>query len=163
VSTIKVDALQGTSGSDTAITLSGANATVGGTLAVTGIHTVGNNAVATSEGGAVTTSIVQGLIKAWARIDQTGTVAIDDSFSWSSLTDNGTADLTSTFSITMSNTNYAPTAMMNDGNYGGVQQCEYSATNTTTAMRTRTCNNWHDGSTTSDTNGIYFHIAGDLA
>ena len=163
MSRIKVDALQGTSGSDTAITLSGANATVGGTFAVTGIHTVGNNAVATSEGGAVTTSIVQGLIKAWARIDQTGTVAIDDSFSWSSLTDNGTADLTSTFSITMSNTNYAPTAMMNDGNYGGVQQCEYGSTNTTTAMRTRTCNNWHDGSTTSDTDGIYFHIAGDLA
>ena len=137
--------------------------TFAGTLAVTGVHTVGTNAVATSEGGAVTTNIVQGLIKAWARVNQTSTVAINDSFSWSSLTDNGTADLTSTLSITMSNTSYAPTAAMNDGNYGGVIQGEYAATNTTTAIRTRTCNNWHDGATTSDCNGIYYHIAGDLA
>jgi hypothetical protein len=38
---------------------------VGGTLAVTGVHTVGTNAVATSDGGAATTSIVQGLAKGW--------------------------------------------------------------------------------------------------
>ena len=49
MSRIKVDALQGTSGSDTAITLSGANATVGRTLAVTGVHTIGNNAIYTSD------------------------------------------------------------------------------------------------------------------
>ena len=72
MSTIKVDKLQGTSGTSTALTLSGANSTVNGTLnvdgavtldstlAVTGVHTVGTNAVATSAGGAVTTSIVQG-------------------------------------------------------------------------------------------------------
>ena len=113
--------------------------------------------------GTATTNLQQGLLKAWARVNQTGTVAINDSFGWTSLTDNGTADLTNNLSVTMGNTNYAPTAMMNDGNYGGVIQGEYGATNTTTAMRTRTCNNWHDGSTTSDTNGIYYHIAGDLA
>ena len=113
--------------------------------------------------GSATTNLQQGLLKAWARVNQTSTVAINDSFGWTSLTDNGTADLTNNLSVTMGNTNYAPTAMMNDGNYGGVIQGEYGATNTTTAMRTRTCNNWHDGSTTSDTNGIYYHIAGDLA
>ena len=113
--------------------------------------------------GSATTNLQQGLLKAWARVNQTGTVAINDSFGWTSLTDNGTADLTNNLSVTMGNTNYAPTAMMNDGNYGGVIQGEYGATNTTTAMRTRTCNNWTDGATTSDTNGIYYHIAGDLA
>jgi len=41
--------------------------TLAGTLAVTGVHTVGTNAVATSEGGAETTSIVQGLCKWWVR------------------------------------------------------------------------------------------------
>ena len=121
------------------------------------------NTTSTSEGGAATTNVVQGLLKAWARVNQQSTVAINDSFGWTSLTDNGTADLTNNLSVTMGNTNYAPTAMMNDGNYGGVIQGEYGATNTTTAMRTRTCNNWHDGSATSDTNGIYYHIAGDLA
>ena len=59
MSEIKVDKLQGTSGSDTAITLSGANATVGGTLAVTGVHTIGTNAVYTSDAGAVTQNVVQ--------------------------------------------------------------------------------------------------------
>ena len=80
MSRIKVDALQGTSGSDTAITLSGANATVGGTLAVTGIHTVGTNAVATSDGGAATTSIVQGLAKMWIQFNGTGTIGTQYAF-----------------------------------------------------------------------------------
>ena len=86
MSRIKVDALQGTSGSDTAITLSGANATIGGTLAVTGVHTIGNNAVATSEGGAVTQSLVQGLAKLWVRYESS---AIQDSLNVSSISDLG--------------------------------------------------------------------------
>ena len=39
--------------------------TLAGTLAVTGVHTVGTNAVATADGGTATTSIVQGLAKVW--------------------------------------------------------------------------------------------------
>ena len=34
---------------------------VAGTLAVTGVHTVGNNAIYTSDGGAVTQNLVQSL------------------------------------------------------------------------------------------------------
>ena len=79
MSEIKVDKLQGTSGTSTAITLSGANATVGGTLAVTGIHTVGNNAVATSDGGSATMSIIQGLAKQWSRC-QDAAMTVKDSF-----------------------------------------------------------------------------------
>ena len=51
MSEIRVNKIQGTSGSNTAITLSGANSTVNGTLSVTGVHTIGNNAVVTSDGG----------------------------------------------------------------------------------------------------------------
>ena len=36
--------------------------TLAGTLAVTGVHTVGNNAIATAEGGTATTSLVNGLV-----------------------------------------------------------------------------------------------------
>ena len=118
---------------------------------------------ASSNNSTAMSVINQGTIKYWINFTSVSSTSARDSTNHASLTDNGTAELTSTFSVTMGNTTYAPTAMMNDGNYGGVQQCEYSATNTTTAMRTRTCNNWHDGSATSDTNGIYFHIAGDLA
>ena len=94
MSTIKVDALQGTSGSDTAITLSGANATIGGTLAVTGIHTVGNNAIHTSDGGAVTQNLVQGLLKAWVHAHEH---SADDSFNIASSTDTSTGDYTFTY------------------------------------------------------------------
>ena len=132
-------------------------------VADAGVVTLLTTAVAKSEGGAATTNIAQGLIKGWARVDQTGTVAIDDSFAWSSLTDNGTADLTNTLSVTMGNVNYATSGMGNDGNVGVIIQGEYGATNTTTAFRTRTGFNWHDGATTGDTNGIYYHLAGDLA
>ena len=89
MSRIKVDALQGTSGSDTAITLSGANATVGGTLAVTGVHTIGNNAVYTSDVGTVTQNIVESLVKTWWRYNISNNT-LGDSFNTSSSTDDGT-------------------------------------------------------------------------
>jgi len=107
VSEIKVDKIQGTSGSSTAITLSGANSTVNGTLAVTGVHTVGTNAVATSDGGAVTTSIVQGIAKAWSNNNMSGTPAFNDSFNFSSITDTATGRQSLNYTNSMSNANYA--------------------------------------------------------
>ncbi len=110
MSRIKVDALQGTSGSDTAITLSGANATVGGTLAVTGVHTIGTNAVATSEGGAATANVTQGLAKAWVQFKGPDTFGIQDSLNLSSMDDNGTGDYTMSILNDMSSANYSITA-----------------------------------------------------
>jgi len=106
MSRIKVDALQGTSGSDTAITLSGANATVGGTLAVTGIHTVGNNAIYTSDGGAVTQNLVQGIAKAWGNAPGNAT-SINDSFNVASLTDTEAGDMRYNLTNNMSATEYS--------------------------------------------------------
>ena len=105
MSEIRVDKIQGTSGTDTAITLSGANATVGGTLAVTGVHTIGTNAVATSDGGGATTSIVQGLAKMWFYKVTDGS-SLADSFNASSVTDTGTGDFSVVFSNNMNNANY---------------------------------------------------------
>ena len=107
MSRIKVDALQGTSGSDTAITLNGANATVGGTLAVTGIHTVGTNAVATSDGGAATTSIVQGLAKMWVHFAGSGSQTVGDSFNHASITDDATGRYTVVYTNNMANDDYS--------------------------------------------------------
>lgn len=100
MSRIKVDALQGTSGSDTAITLSGANATVGGTLAVTGVHTIGNNAVVTSQGGAVTSNLATAMIKAWLSGGQDASIA--NAFNVASGTDNGTGDYSYTLTNSLS-------------------------------------------------------------
>ena len=118
MSTIKVDNIQGTSGTSTALTLSGANSTVNGTLnvdgavtldstlAVTGVHTVGTNAVATADGGTATTSIVQGLAKVWITSAGDG-ASIFNSFNVSSLGDDSTGVQTVNINNDMSNGNYA--------------------------------------------------------
>jgi len=106
MSTIKVDKLQGTSGSTTGLTFSGANGTFGGTLAVSGVHTVGNNAVSTSDGGAVTQNVTQSLVKAWVHAHQHDA---DDSHNVASSTDTGTGDYTFTFTNSFSSASNCPT------------------------------------------------------
>ena len=105
MSEIKVDKLQGTSGTSTAITLSGANATVGGTLAVTGVHTIGNNAIYTSDGGASTQNTAQSLVKCWY-LDSEGGSSLD-SFNVASNTDNSTGNYTKGFTNNFSNDNFS--------------------------------------------------------
>jgi hypothetical protein len=68
--------------------------TLAGTLAVTGVHTVGENAIYDSEGGASTQNLVQGLAKLWV-IHNDGTAS--DSYNLGSITDNGTGDFTYNF------------------------------------------------------------------
>ena len=83
--------------------------TLAGTLAVTGVHTVGTNAVATSEGGAVTTNIVQGLAKTWLRMTGDGTPAVDDSLNITGITDQATGNYRVAIANDMGSANYAAT------------------------------------------------------
>ena len=110
--------------------------------------------------GSAQTSIQQGLIKGWIRFDGSGTIAIDDSFNYASIADNGTGDYTATLSTAMGNVNYAPVAGAGDVDYGAKIDLEHSATNTTTTMRLRTAGT---NSGTGDTDLVAIHIAGDLA
>ena len=71
-----------------------------------GIATAGDITV-TSEGGAATQSLQQGLAKVWVNFDGTGTIATRDSLNVSGLTDNGTGDYIITFSNAFNNANYA--------------------------------------------------------
>lgn len=84
--------------------------TLAGTLAVTGVHTVGTNAVATSEGGAATSIINQGLTKVWIVVGLDDTT-IDDSFNVASVTDTATGRLTVTITNDMASANYSGGAM----------------------------------------------------
>ena len=54
-----------------------------------------------SEGGAVTTSVQQGLAKSWLHFDGSGTPSIDDSLNIASITDAGTAQFVPTFTNNM--------------------------------------------------------------
>ena len=62
----------------------------------------------TSEGGAVTFQLQQGLAKAWNRFVGTSVPTLLDSFNNSSATDNGLGDYTFAFTNNMNNANYAP-------------------------------------------------------
>tara|TARA_R100001015_G_C4566805_1_gene125581 strand:+ start:395 stop:853 length:459 start_codon:yes stop_codon:yes gene_type:complete len=63
-------------------------------------------AVIKSEGGAATTSVQQGLIKAWADVDQTGTMTVDNSFNIGSSTDLAAGNFTLNFTNAMGNADY---------------------------------------------------------
>tara|TARA_R100001126_G_C4767347_1_gene120712 strand:- start:31 stop:414 length:384 start_codon:yes stop_codon:yes gene_type:complete len=63
-----------------------------------------------SEGGSVTTNLAQGLCKAWALLDGTGTIALQDSFNMGSVTDSGTGDYIFTVSNQFGSANYSVTA-----------------------------------------------------
>ena len=59
-----------------------------------------------SEGGAVTTSIQQGIAKGWVNFNGSGTIAARDSFNHSSLTDSGTGNYKTTHANNFSSANY---------------------------------------------------------
>ena len=64
---------------------------------LTGTSTAGSILV-TGEGNSTTTNLQQGLAKAWAAMNGTGTPALRDSFNVSGLTDNSTGDFSFAYS-----------------------------------------------------------------
>ena len=83
------------------------------------------NAITVRGEGSATTSLQQGLCKAWATINATGTAAVRDSFMSSSLTDNSSGDFS--FGHT---TNFAANTTYTAGGLAG----HSGASNTTYTM-----------------------------
>ena len=129
--------------------------TLAGTLAVTGVHTVGTNAVATSDGGAATTSIVQGLAKSWSAVNGSGTIAILDSFNTASISDAGEGVHEVTYTSAMSNDDYAAAVSHQES-----QRNNAYGSHATTSIRTFSRS---DGGTFSDVAHKSVIIHGDLA
>jgi len=109
-----------------------------------------------STAGSVTTDyVVNGSAKAWINFDGTGTIAISDSFSISSISDGGTGVYTVTSSNAFSNANYATPSMTRNnyivGKYGTV---------TTTAI---VVENRTNGGSETDSPYVCVANLGDLA
>lgn len=68
--------------------------------------TAAGNVTVTSEGGAATFQLQQGLAKAWSSFTGTGTPTISDSLNGSSITDGGTGNYTFNMSNSMGNSTY---------------------------------------------------------
>jgi len=80
--------------------------------------------------GSATMQLQQGLAKAWINFNGTGTIATRDSFSVSSISDNGTGATTLTFSNAFNSADY----VLNYTNgYGGSVNFTTTAPTTTTA------------------------------
>ena len=112
-----------------------------------------------SEGGAVTTSLVQGLAKAWVNFQGSSTAAIRDALNSSSLTDNGSGDYTNTYVSALTDTNYSPvTSSKQDDTYNDrFLSIKAASTTTTRSYYYNYSINYYDAD--------YAHIAifGDLA
>ena len=109
------------------------------------------------EGGTNTTSLQQGLGKAWANTGSGTTTR--DSFNLSSLADNGTGDYQYNFTSSMSNNDFTTTtsAFRDNDAYTGI----YFDDQTTSRTKTR---HYNRGTTTrGDVDSIYIVVHGDLA
>ena len=124
-----------------------------GTLAVTGVHTVGNNAIYTSDGGAVTQNAVQSLVKGW--VFGSSAAALNDSHNIASGTDNGTGDYTYAHT-----NNYNITTYANAGNVNtDERRCQYVRDLQTSFIRVR---HWNEDGGYNDCSQSTL-MAGDLA
>ena len=85
---------------------------------LTGVGTAGNITV-TSEGGAATQSLQQGLAKCWVNFNGTGTIATRDSLNIASMTDSATGVFSMNLSNAMSNDDYAMSGCVFHSDAGG--------------------------------------------
>ena len=139
-----------------------------GTVTGAGLTSPFANTVAvTSEGGAVTTNLAQGLAKAWSNFNGVGTIALRDSSNVASLSDDGVGAYTVNLTNALSNANYCVTGIGNDE--GGQQNhnfFRFDATPTTSACPLTTGTGHHSGVTAGlhlDVSNVHTVIMGDLA
>ena len=161
VSTLKVQTIQIPNSDSDIITFdTSGNVTLNANKTSTGFGVSTASSTLPSEGGAATTNVVQGLLKSWIRFNGTGTIAINDNFNCSSITDNGTGDYTMTMQTAMSNGNYSQTCGAGDVDHGAKINIAFTDANTTTAMRVRLA---AAVSGNGDSSIVTNHVAGDLA
>ena len=129
---------------------------------LTGKATAGNVTI-TSEGGAATQSLQQGLAKAWVNFNGTGTIAARDSLNLTSLTDNGTGDYTVSYTNNMNNVNYSHLLNCNNsvsfnGMFGGADTG--AGIVLTSSARFFTCS---ANLTNGDSRTVHTAVHGDMA
>ena len=94
-------------------------------VADAGVVTLLTTAVAKSENGAVTHNIAQGLAKCWIKFNLSGTIAINDSFNASGITDNAVGKYDVAIGNNMNSVDYSVTssAAFDDGGIGSDISC----------------------------------------
>jgi len=121
-------------------------------------NTSAGNITITSEGGSATMQLQQGVAKAWVNFNGTGTIASNDSFNESSLTDSGTGSYQVNLTNDMANANYTS---VGSGNDNVALITTYSGTYSASSVRVDSRNSTTGGA--SDWSRIGVNVHGDLA
>jgi len=109
-------------------------------------------------GSLATNFVVNGSLKAWFKLDGSGTIAEFDSFNISSFTDNGTGDYSGTFTNAMANANYSANAATGSNDvFGSI----IGGSQATTLLRVAA--HYYGSSANIDRDQVYAMAAGDLA
>jgi len=120
-----------------------------------------NTSTYVSDGGAAIQNTVQGLAKVWCNLNGS-TFGLRDSFSVSSVVDEGTGNYDIFFSNTMGNDNYSSVAT-GDGT-GVATIIGVDTANSRSSSPTTFCTiSTKTSSATSDVTFVYLNIHGDLA
>ena len=119
---------------------------------------IANTSTYVSDGGSATQNTVQGLLKAWVRIDgDASDASIDDSFNCAGITDNGTGDYSVTRTNNMSS---VETYYVVDGQFVNSQNTNGVDYSNSTAALVRY--KVFDSSAT-DRDPVGYAVVGDLA
>ena len=124
VASIKTDAIKNQAGTSALAIDNSGNTSVSGTLAVTGVHTIGTNAVFTSDGGGTSLLLRRSVAKLFVNYDDNAT--INDQINISSNTDSGTGVHIPQITSNMANTVY--TLVSGCGGYH--EHCIFAGRNT---------------------------------
>ena len=128
---------------------------------LTGVTTAGSIDV-TGEGNSTTTSLQQGLAKAFVNFNGESTIASRDSFNVGSLTDVATGTYNITFTNNLGNGNYTTSCAGGDTNAAGVMVCQpHDSLAPTTSVCRVTSLQAHASQTDEPYIGAVIH--GDLA
>ena len=119
----------------------------------------------TSEGGAATQSLQQGLAKCWVNWVGNGTVSISDSLNTSSMTDRGVGKYTANINNAMSNAVYSrsPSGVKNDANEDSNFLCAIGCTSVLPATSSCPLTTAYDGLSLVDFPQLTLTLHGDLA
>lgn len=124
--------------------------------------TIAADTLTHSTAGSIATNyVVEGSAKHWHTSDGSGTVAIDDSFNTSSMTDVGTGRYVFSFTNNFSTLNFSPTSNCNSNTASSWGDGGNATYNKTTSQYNIGSNN-NSGSAT-DSNFVQVGAWGDLA
>ena len=119
---------------------------------------IANTSTYVSDGGAVTQNTVQGLVKCWCKFNGTSTLAINDSFNISSVSDGGTGVYSPIFTNNMVNEHFSADAIKrNESTNTGAQiQIPTYASNSNNIQM-------HESDGQADSSAVSYSTRGDLA